>query len=90
MGSTTPADKPRTCPVDGCEQPLQGERDILCAGHWDALPEAQREEVRRRYRAWRCDRPQWRWRTGNDYILAVNNAIRAAGRQPEKPEEMPA
>ncbi|WP_119304985.1 hypothetical protein [Dongia deserti] len=82
--------EPRTCPVDGCETTLAEPHHILCGAHWDALSADHRVEVRRRYLAWRKDNPRFKWRTRSDFILAVNNAIKAAGRTQDKPEEMPA
>lgn len=81
---------PKTCPVDGCVELLKEPQDILCAGHWAKVPEEQQQAVRTRYRIWRRDNPRFQYRTKNDYTLACNNAIRAAGRADEAEKGTPA
>lgn len=80
----------KTCPVDGCESPIEAEDHILCRAHWEKLDAAQRDEIVQAYWAWQRTKPQFKFRTRNDYTLLCNNAIKAAGRAPEDPADEPA
>lgn len=42
----------RTCPVDGCNAPIEAGK-LLCRTHWFSLPRAMRAEVLDTWRAFR-------------------------------------